>query len=182
MSQMSGRPAAEVHIDSELVRALLRKQHADIAELTLEKVAAGWDNVTFRLGPEMAVRLPRRSASVVMLEHEQRWIPTIANHLPLSVPSPLRIGQPSDQYPWPWSILPWLKGEAADLVPVKADQAKPLAHRDGAVCNCRLRMSLRHFHWLLHNDIERDHEAENDRKEVDRQRSDVGCGAVLEPY
>jgi len=27
---------------------------------------------------------------------------------------------------------------------------------------------LRHFHWLLHNDIERDHEAENDRKEVDR--------------
>jgi hypothetical protein len=39
---------------------------------------------------------------------------------------------------------------------------------------------LRHFHWLLHNDIERDHEAENDRKEVDRQRRDVGCGAVLE--
>ena len=44
------------------------------------------------------------------------------------------------------------------------------------------RRPLRHFHWLLHNDIERDHEAENDRKEVDRQRSDVGCGAVLEAY
>jgi cardiolipin synthase (CMP-forming) len=42
------------------------------------------------------------------------------------------------------------------------------------------RRPLRHFHWLLHNDIERDHEAENDRKEVDRQRRDVGCGAVLE--
>jgi hypothetical protein len=26
---------------------------------------------------------------------------------------------------------------------------------------------------LIHNDIERDHEAENDRKEVDRQRRDV---------
>jgi hypothetical protein len=32
----------------------------------------------------------------------------------------------------------------------------------------------------LHNDIERGHEAENDGKEVDRQRRDVGCGAVLE--
>jgi hypothetical protein len=31
---------------------------------------------------------------------------------------------------------------------------------------------------LLLNDIERDHEAENDRKEVDRQRRDVGCGAA----
>jgi hypothetical protein len=30
---------------------------------------------------------------------------------------------------------------------------------------------------LLHNDIERDQVAENDRKEVDRQRGDVGCGA-----
>jgi hypothetical protein len=44
------------------------------------------------------------------------------------------------------------------------------------------RRPLRHFHWLLHNDIEGDHEAENDRKEVDRQRSDVGCCAVLEAY
>ena len=44
------------------------------------------------------------------------------------------------------------------------------------------RRPLRHFHWLLHNDIERDHEAENDRKEVDRQRRDVGCCAVLEAF
>ena len=41
---------------------------------------------------------------------------------------------------------------------------------------------LRHFHWLLHNDIERAHEAENDGKEVDHQRRDVGCGAVLKAY
>jgi hypothetical protein len=44
------------------------------------------------------------------------------------------------------------------------------------------RRPLRHFHWLLHNDIERDHEAESDRKEVDRHRRDVGCGAVLEAF
>jgi hypothetical protein len=33
---------------------------------------------------------------------------------------------------------------------------------------------------LLHNDIERDQEAENDRKKVDRQCRDVGSGAVLQ--
>jgi hypothetical protein len=51
-------------------------------------------------------------------------------------------------------------------------------------CDCKRplmrRRPLRNFHWLLHNDIERDHEGENHRKEVDRQRRDVGCGAVLE--
>ena len=38
------------------------------------------------------------------------------------------------------------------------------------------RQPLRHIHGLLHDDIERDHEAENDRKKVDRQRRDVGRG------
>jgi putative transposase len=37
---------------------------------------------------------------------------------------------------------------------------------------------LRHFRGLLHNDIERDHEAENDCKEVDRQPRDIGSRAI----
>ena len=47
---MSGTPAAEVEIDEKLVRALLREQHADLAELRLELLDAGWDNAMFRLG------------------------------------------------------------------------------------------------------------------------------------
>jgi aminoglycoside phosphotransferase (APT) family kinase protein len=75
----------------------------------------------------MSVRLPRRLASVAMLEHEQRWLRTIAPQLPIAVPAPLRIGKPGDRYPWPWSVVPWLSGETADLAPLSADQAKPLA-------------------------------------------------------
>ena len=91
MSQPATSPAAEVNVDCGLVRTLLKTQHPDLAELPLEELAAGWDNVTFRLGEDMAVRVPRRLASVAMLEHEQRWLPTIAAHLPLPVPSPLRM-------------------------------------------------------------------------------------------
>jgi aminoglycoside phosphotransferase (APT) family kinase protein len=96
--------------------------------LPLTELTAGWDNFIFRLGEAMAVRLPRRLASASLLEHEQRWLPIIARHLPMSVPAPLRIGKPSPEYPWLWSIVPWLSGEPADLAPLKADQAKPLAH------------------------------------------------------
>ncbi len=127
MSQIIKRPAAEVVVDVELVRALIRTQHPDLSELPLEEVAAGWDNFILRLGATMAVRLPRRLASVVGLQHEQRWLSTVAQRLPIPVPTPLRIGKPCDRYPWPWSIVPWLRGETADLAPLKADQAKPLA-------------------------------------------------------
>jgi aminoglycoside phosphotransferase (APT) family kinase protein len=127
VSQIIKRPAAEVVVDVELVRALIRTQHPDLSELPLEEVAAGWDNFIFRLGTTMAVRLPRRLASVAGLEHEQQWLSTIAQHLPIPVPAPLRIGKPDVTYSWPWSIVPWLTGEPADLAPLKADQAKPLA-------------------------------------------------------
>ena len=128
MSQITKRPEAEVVVDTETVRALLRTQHPDLCELPLAEVAVGWDNFIFRLGETMAVRLPRRAASATLLEHEQRWLPIIARHLPISVPAPLRIGTPGEQYPWQWSIVPWLSGQPADLAPLDADQAKPLAH------------------------------------------------------
>ena len=127
MSQITKAPAAEVVVDTETVRALLKAQHPDLSDLPVQETASGWDNFIFRLGEEMSVRLPRRLASVAMLQHEQRWLPVIAPQLPIPVPAPLRIGKPGDQYPWPWSIVPWLSGETADLVPLTADQAKPLA-------------------------------------------------------
>jgi aminoglycoside phosphotransferase (APT) family kinase protein len=127
MSQPVSSPAAEIVVDWHLVRSLLRAQHPDISELPLDEVAAGWDNFTFRLGEEMAVRLPRRAAAVLPLQHEQKWLPVIAENLPLPVPSPLRLGKPDNRYPWPWSILPWLKGETADVTPIRHDQARPFA-------------------------------------------------------
>ena len=127
VSQITKAPPAEVVVDTETVRALLRAQHPDLSDLPVQETAAGWDNFIFRLGEGMSVRLPRRLASVAMLEHEQRWLPIIAPQLPVPVPTPLRMGKPGDQYPWPWSIVPWLSGETADLAPLTADQAKPLA-------------------------------------------------------
>jgi len=127
VSQLTTAPTAEVVVSTETVRGLLKAQHPDLSDLPLQEIASGWDNFIFRLGEKMSVRLPRRLASVAMLEHEQRWLPAIAPQLPVLVPAPLKTGKPGDQYPWPWSIVPWLSGETADLAPLTADQAKPLA-------------------------------------------------------
>jgi aminoglycoside phosphotransferase (APT) family kinase protein len=112
-------PAAEFAVDVPLVRALLRDQHPDLAELPLEVVAEGWDNVIVRLGDLLAVRLPRRAAAARLIEHEQRWLPDIARRVApvVPVPDPVRIGRPALGFPWSWSVVRWLPGApAADRV------------------------------------------------------------------
>lgn len=105
-----GTPAAEVDVDADLVRRLLADQHPDLAERPLVELASGWDNVLFRLGDDLLVRLPRREASAHLVEHEQRWLPALAPLLPLPVPVPIRTGRSGQGYPWRWSIVPWIPG------------------------------------------------------------------------
>lgn len=123
----SGTPAAEVDIDERLVRRLLREQQPDLADEALTLVDVGWDNATYRLGQELAVRLPRRRLAVGLIENEQRWLPILADSLPLPVPVTTRVGRPGPDFPWPWSIVQWLPGITADLEPPAAGQAQAFA-------------------------------------------------------
>ncbi len=121
-----GTPDAEFHVDEALVRHLLEDQHTDLAQLPLRFVDSGWDNVTYRLGDDLAVRVPRRTIADTLIANEQDWLPKLAQRLPLPVPTPLRLGKPTSDYPWRWSILPWLEGRSVDLSPLDADQGKVL--------------------------------------------------------
>jgi aminoglycoside phosphotransferase (APT) family kinase protein len=110
-------PAAEVSVSPELVRRLLAAQQPDLAHLPVRLMAHGWDNLMYRLGDELAVRLPRRAAAARLIVHEQRWLPVVAPRLPLPVPAPVRARRPALGYPWPWSIVPFLPGELAAREP-----------------------------------------------------------------
>lgn len=110
-------PASEVDIDAHLVRSLLADQHPDLANLSLREVAFGWDNVMFRLGDELAVRMPRRQVGAALIETEQRWLAKLAPRLPLPVPVPVRIGRPALGFPWHWSVVAWMDGSDAATSP-----------------------------------------------------------------
>ena len=49
---------AENEITADLIRDLLRDQHPDLAGLPLTFGARGWGNQLWRLGDDLAVRLP----------------------------------------------------------------------------------------------------------------------------
>ena len=120
-------PVSEVEIAAPLVRGLLAEQHPDLADLPLERIDEGWDNVMYRLGESLTVRLPRRSAAAELIRHEQAWLPILAPVLPIPVPVPTRIGHPTGDYPWFWSIGPWIEGRPANLNWPRVDQAPVLA-------------------------------------------------------
>jgi aminoglycoside phosphotransferase (APT) family kinase protein len=116
-------PPAEHDIDEALVRGLLEAQQPDLAELPLAYVTDGWDNVTYRLGDELAVRLPRREVAAELLANEQRWLPVLARRVHLPVPEPVRAGTPALGYPWPWSVVRWITGVPVDEKPLDPSEA-----------------------------------------------------------
>ncbi|MFR9790128.1 aminoglycoside phosphotransferase family protein [Streptomyces sp. MB22_4] len=106
-------------ITADLVRGLLRAQHPDLAERPLRLGARGWDNQLWRLGDDLAVRLPwaTRTADALLLK-EHTWLPALAPGLPLPVPVPQRLGAPSEAFPRPWLVTTWVPGTPADQAPV----------------------------------------------------------------
>jgi aminoglycoside phosphotransferase (APT) family kinase protein len=108
--------ADEVGTDVSLVARLVAEQFPQWVDLPIERVEpAGTDNTIYRLGKDMAVRLPRRQRNAERLEKESRWLPTLAPLLPLAIPVPLARGEPAAGYPFAWSIYSWLKGETATV-------------------------------------------------------------------
>ena len=124
---MPGKPKPEIEVTECLLRDLLTDQHPDLAELPLTKIDSGWDNEIYRLGRDLVVRIPRRQLAAQLAENEHTWLPVLASRLPISIPAPKRLGKPSEQFPWAWSIVPWFEGQSADEAVVAPTQADRLA-------------------------------------------------------
>jgi aminoglycoside phosphotransferase (APT) family kinase protein len=120
----------EVDIDAALVVRLLSAQFPRWADQPVRTVASsGTDNVTFRIGTDLAARLPRTPWAAGQAEHDAIWLPRLAPQLPLAVPELLAIGTPGEGYPFTWGVYRWLDGEAfqLDLVSDPAQAAADLA-------------------------------------------------------
>lgn len=107
------KPAAEVEITAELARELLRAQAPQWAELSLEPVAEGWDNLMFRLGDRLAVRLPRRGVASEQVRAEAQWAQEVGWGLSLPLPVPQFLGEPGCGFPFAWTVTQFFPGRTA---------------------------------------------------------------------
>lgn len=104
----------EIDTDAALVRRLLEAQFPAWATRAIERVpSAGTDNAMYRLGDDLAVRLPKIGWALDAILKERRWIPRLAPALPFVVPLPVVEGEPTDEYPYAWNVVQWLPGATA---------------------------------------------------------------------
>ena len=105
-------------ITEDLVHRLVTGQFPQWSHLPIRPVATqGNDHRTFRLGDHLAVRLPSHERYVAGIFKEDRFLPLLAEHLPVPVPAPVATGQPTQEYPCPWSVRHWMVGDAPDSDP-----------------------------------------------------------------
>lgn len=120
-----------VEITVEVVRRLIVDQFPEWSALPITPVTPqGNDNRTFRLGDDLAVRLPSHPAYVAGITKEDRFLPALGQHVSVAVPAPVAAGRPTQDYPHPWSVRRWLVGETPDRDP-DLDRAR-FAHDLGA--------------------------------------------------
>lgn len=113
----------DINVDTALARRLVARQFPQWADLPLRRVASsGTVNAIFRLGEDLALRLPRAESYVwdrETLERTNTWLGWAAPQLPIAIPEPLAVGDASDDYPWPWPVQRWFEGTSLDKVDLR---------------------------------------------------------------
>jgi aminoglycoside phosphotransferase (APT) family kinase protein len=106
---------AEVRVDEALARRLIAKQFPELEVGELRLLGEGWDTIVWLVDGSWVFRFPRRTMVISGLELEMRYLPELADRLPLPIPRPTLFGEPSDAYRWPFYGAPFVPGrELAD--------------------------------------------------------------------
>lgn len=121
-------PPAHPSISPETVSHLLAEQHPEYSDLPLGPRFDGWDCAMFRLGENLAARLPRTHAAVTFLQTEMHWVPQLSRDWDFPSPEFVAHGQPGHGYPWPWAVITWIPGDTADEVPLAPDAGAAVGH------------------------------------------------------
>jgi aminoglycoside phosphotransferase (APT) family kinase protein len=116
------------NITPDLARKLITEQFSEYAHLPITSVEKqGHDNRTYRLGPDMLIRMPTAESYALKVPKEQSLLPKLVSHLTVSIPVPIKMGAASQGYPYPFSIYKWLEGTSINLLVLDNDCLEKLA-------------------------------------------------------
>jgi len=113
-------PPAEAEITARLAAELIAAQFPAWAGRAIGERFEGWDNVTFRLGDDLALRMPRLAVAADLAHVEHAWLPRLSSAWRFAAPVPLAVGDADLGYPWSWSVVPWIDGIVAAHAPLDA--------------------------------------------------------------
>jgi aminoglycoside phosphotransferase (APT) family kinase protein len=120
----------QVQVSHQQVVALVADELPDLAGLDVVDVSgAGTVNAIYRIGDDVAARLPLRRADpaevLIRLRRETAAAAEFRRASSVPAPEPLHIGRPGHGYPMPWTAQSWLPGTTA--TPTSCEASATLA-------------------------------------------------------
>lgn len=113
----------------DLAHKLIAEQFPEYTGLAITDVEKqGHDNRTYKLGNDMLIRMPTAGSYALKVPIEHELLPKLAKHLSLCIPAPIKMGHPSADYPYPFSIYRWLPGRSVDLLTLSDQNQEQLAY------------------------------------------------------
>jgi aminoglycoside phosphotransferase (APT) family kinase protein len=116
------RPWLPEHpVDAALAASLVARRFPAIAAASPVPVheGQGFDNDVWRFG-DVAFRFPRRAVAARLIESEIAALPFLADRLPVPIPAPAYVGEPSDAFPHAFYGHRFLPGTTADRLGLDA--------------------------------------------------------------
>lgn len=109
----------QLAISEDVVRQLVANQFPEWRGLPIKEVAShGTVNALFKIGDELVARLPL--VALDDLDEIRRLITleadaarTLLGRTRFPTPVPVRVGEPGNGYPVPWSVQTWISGTTA---------------------------------------------------------------------
>ena len=92
---------ADIAVDERLARRLLAR-FPSLRLSSVEPLSEGWDRSVWLVDRTWVFGFPRRRVAVPGIEREIAVLPALAPLLPLPIPVPELVGEPSDGFPWPF--------------------------------------------------------------------------------
>ena len=92
----------EIVVDEALARRLLGEQFPQLEVAEMRLAGEGWDNTAWLADGRLLFRFPRREVALDGVRRELAVLPLLAPLLPLPIPQPVFVGEPSAAFPWPF--------------------------------------------------------------------------------
>ncbi len=118
-------------VDEPLARRLVGEQFPELDAGSFRLLGQGWDNTVWLVDGEWTFRFPRKEFALPGLRNEIAHLPKLAPLLPLPIPIPTLLGEPSEGFDWPFYGAPFIPGrelaEAGLSEEERIGLARPLA-------------------------------------------------------
>jgi aminoglycoside phosphotransferase (APT) family kinase protein len=104
---------AEDEVTTSRAARLIRSQFPTITAAEMSVLGQGWDNVAMLVDRRFVFRFPRKASAATLIEAEARVLPRLSVLLPLPIPVPEWLGEPSEDFPWPFTGYRLIPGRTA---------------------------------------------------------------------